>query len=310
MEFTEELRGVTPPLVTPFSGTEASDVDHGALADVVTHAVDGGVAGLFPNGTTGEFASLTAAERAAVVETTVAHAADRPVLAGVADTSLPAVLAHADRAADAGADAVVVTPPYFHAESGEGGNRAFLERVADGSPLPVFLYDIPSCTGNPLTAPTALSLAEHDNVVGLKDSSGDFTGFCRLLREAPAGFTLLQGFDSLLLASLRMGATGGVHALSNAAPAAFAELAELTGATPGDATVRAGAVRDGGDDRAETIHEAIGELFDACLDHGFAPATKAALRSRGILDDATVRAPLRAVDPKAVETPLETLTSL
>ena len=300
MDFTTELRGATPPLVTPFSGPDADTIDHAALADVVTHAVEGGAVGLFPNGTTGECASLTAAERAAVVETTVANADGRPVLAGVSDTALGDVLDHAERAADAGADAVVVTPPYYHAESGEGGNRAFLERVADASRLPVFLYDIPSCTGNPLSTETAVALADHPNVVGYKDSSGDLTGFLRLLRETPAEFVTLQGFDSLFLPSLLAGATGGVHALSNVIPEAFAELSRIIdddpGAAVGGPASRTSAVGDPGA-RATELHEAIGSLFDSCAAHGFAPATKAALAVREVIDSTAVRPPLSACAP-------------
>lgn len=289
MEFSETLAGVTPPLVTPFEGPNAESVDHDALADVVDHAVSGGVTGLFPNGTTGECASLTAAEREAIVETTVANATDQPVLAGVMDTALPDVLDHAERAASAGADAVVVTPPYFHAQNRTGGNLAFLEQVADESPLPVFLYDIPSCTGNPLATADVVALADHTNVVGMKDSSGEFTDFCRLLRNAPDDFVVLQGFDALLLPSLRMGADGGVHALANAVPDAF------------DAMFRAADADAVGDAaRADRIHGAISELFDACLDVGFAPATKAALVERGVLDHATVRPPLQSVEADAV----------
>ncbi|GAB7092065.1 dihydrodipicolinate synthase family protein [Halorubrum luteum] len=294
MELGSAVRGVTPPLVTPFDGPDGETVDHDALANVVTHAVEGGVAGLFPNGTTGEFASLTAAERAAVVETTVANAGGRPVLAGVADTAIPDVLAHTDRAADAGADAVVVTPPYFHAESGEGGNRRFLERIADDATLPVFVYDIPSCTGNPLSPETVVALADHSNVVGMKDSSGDFAGFCRLLRETPEEFVLLQGFDALLLPSLRMGATGGVHALSNVVPSAFAELSRLARTSEGESSAA----------RAEELHEGIGALFDACLEYGFAPATKTALCERDVIESARVRPPLKAAEPDAIAAPL------
>ncbi len=302
MDFATELRGATPPLVTPFTGPDADAVDHEALADVVTHAVDGGAVGLFPNGTTSECASLTAGERAAVVETTVANAEGRPVLAGVGDTALPDVLGHAERAASAGADAAVVTPPYYQAESGEGGNRVFLERVADDSPLPVFLYDIPSCTGNPLSTETALALADHPNVVGYKDSSGDFTGFCRLLREAPPEFVMLQGFDSLFLPSIRMGATGGVHALSNVIPEAFAELTRIVdGTADGDADPAA---------RATAVHETIGSLFDGCAEHGFAPATKAALQVRGVIEDPSVRPPLLEADPDAFREPIAHAESL
>lgn len=295
MNLTDRLHGVTPPLVTPFAD---GGIDHDALAAVVDHAVDGGVAGLFPNGTTGEFASLTDAERAAVVETTVAAApADVPVLAGVADTAIADVLDHADRAADRGADAVVVTPPYFHGPNGGpdaargDGLRTFLETVADAAPLPVLLYDIPSCTGTKIPTATALALADHPNVAGLKDSSGDFDGFCRLVREAPDDFLLLQGFDSLLYPSLQVGADGGVHALSNVVPEAFADLhaaATDSGPTRGEATDWAADARG--------LHEAIGVLFDACLDGGFAPATKAALVERDVIDDAAVRPPLARLD--------------
>ncbi|GAB6878717.1 hypothetical protein JCM17823_09910 [Halorubrum gandharaense] len=250
---------------------------------------------MFPNGTTGECASLTAAEREAVVKTTVANAGDRPVLAGIIDTALPDVVEHAERAASAGADAAVVTPPYFHAENRAGGNLAFLERVADESPLPVFVYDIPSCTGNPLAAADAVALADHPNVVGMKDSSGEFTDFCRVLRNTPDDFVVLQGFDALLLPSLRMGADGGVHALANAVPDAFDAMFRAAAADAGE-------VESGASDaaRADRIHDAISELFDACLDVGFAPATKAALVERGVLDHATVRPPLQAADADAV----------
>lgn len=296
MHLTERLRGVTPPLVTPFAD---GAVDHDALAAVVEHAVAGGVAGLFPNGTTGEFASLTDAERAAVVETTVAAApADVPVLAGVADTAVADVLAHADRAADAGADAVVVTPPYFHGPNGSpdasrgDGLRTFFETVADEAPLPVLLYDIPSCTGTEIPAATALALADHPNVAGLKDSSGDFDGFCRLVREAPDEFLLVQGFDSLLYPSLRVGADGGVHALANVVPEAFADLhAAATTVGPAAAEATGGTAEE-----AIALHEAVGALFDACLDGGFAPAAKAGLVVRGVIDDDAVRPPLTSLD--------------
>ncbi|WP_426961920.1 dihydrodipicolinate synthase family protein [Haloparvum alkalitolerans] len=307
MELTDRLRGVTPPLVTPFSN---GAVDHDALTAVVEHAVAGGVAGLFPNGTTGEFASLADAERAAVVETAVAAApADVPVLAGVADTAVADVLAHADRAADAGADAVVVTPPYFHGPNGGpeasrgDGLRSFFETVADEATLPVFLYDIPSCTGTAIPTPTALSLAEHPNVVGLKDSSGDFGSFCRLVREAPDDFLVLQGFDNLLYPSLRVGADGGVHALSNVAPEAFADLYAA-------ATAPEAPAENADGDRAVALHEAVGTLFDACLDGGFAPATKAALVDRGVLEDDAVRPPLSTLDDDGRRTVAAALSTL
>lgn len=276
--------------MTPFTGGSDGDVDHEALTAVVEHAVDGGVAGLFPNGTTGEFASLTADERAAVVETTVDAAPGVPVLAGVADTAVADVLAHADRAAAAGADAVVVTPPSFHGPNDDAGLARFFERVADGSPLPVFLYDIPSCTGTSIPAELVVELAEHPNVVGLKDSSGDFGGFARLLRETPEEFLLLQGFDNLLWPSLRLGADGGVNALANVVPAALSELSAAALDADGPPA-----------ERGAEVHEAISPLFEECLDLGFAPAAKAGLVARDVIDDPAVRPPLSTVEVGAVE---------
>lgn len=285
MNLTEALRGVTPPLVTPFAD---GAVDHDVLGRVVDHAVDGGVAGLFPNGTTGEFASLTAEERAAVVETTVAHADGRPVVAGVADTAVADVLAHATLAVEAGADALVVTPPYYHAATEPAGNETFLERIADEVSLPVLLYDIPSCTGNELAVDSVVRLAEHPNVIGMKDSTGDFTRFNSLLRETPDEFLLLQGFDAQLLPSLRVGADGGINALSNVVPEALSELYD-----------------EQDTERGKQVHESIGPLFDACLEAGFAAGTKAALVRRGVLDRAETRPPTTAVDPAVIEEPLE-----
>lgn len=285
MTLTDALRGVTPALVTPFAD---GDVDHDALGDVVDHTVDGGVAGLFPNGTTGEFASLTAAERAAVVETTVDHAEERPVVANAADTAVEDVLVHAGLAADAGADAVAVTPPYYHAAAEPAGNEAFLERIADDVSLPVVLYDIPSRTNNELAVESTLRLAEHPNVIGLKDSSGDFTRFTTLLRETPEEFLLLQGFDTQLLASLRLGADGGINAMANVVPSVMSELYDEKETEIG-----------------RRLHESIGPLFDACLEVGFAPGVKAALERRDVLRRADVRPPMTAADPASIEVPLD-----
>lgn len=277
MSLTSQLEGVTCPTVTPFRD---GDVDEDALADLVASLVDGGVDGLFPCGTTGEFASLTAAERARVFELTVDYAEGTPVLAGAGATSVAETLSHVEAAADAGADAAVVVPPYFHGANDPAGERAFFEAVGDEADLPLLLYNIPSCTGAPISPEVVASLTTHETYIGLKDSGGDLGYFLRLLRETPEEFLLLQGFDNLLLPSLRMGADGGVNALSNVLPELFAELYESAD-----------------DERADRIHErAIAPLFERCLDVGFAPGTKAALVETGVLPTDEVRPPLVPLD--------------
>ncbi|WP_312912147.1 dihydrodipicolinate synthase family protein [Natronosalvus caseinilyticus] len=277
MTFQQALEGVTCPIVTPFD--ESGSVDEESLGSLVDALLEGGIDGLFPCGTTGEFASLSPDEQRRVVEVTVERAdGEVPVLAGAAATSVVETVDYAEAAAEVGADVAVVVPPYFHSSNDPDGNRRFFETVADESPLPLVLYNIPSCTGQPIALETLEAIADHENVVGLKDSSGDFEYFLAAMRRTPEEFLCLQGFDTLLVPSLRMGADGGVNALSNVAPEAYAEVLE---------TAETG--------RGEALQASISGLFEACGTYGFAPATKAALGHRGWLPSDAVRPPLVAV---------------
>ncbi|WP_248515263.1 dihydrodipicolinate synthase family protein [Salinarchaeum laminariae] len=270
------LAGETPPLVTPFD--ENGAVDHDALAAVVDHVESGGVDGLFPCGTTGEFASLTAEEQTAVIETVVDASDDAPVVAGVSAPAIDDAVAKAEAAADAGADAVVSTPPYFHTSKDPAGVEAFFAAVADRSPLPLLLYNIPVYVGSSIDVTTVASLAGRDDVLAIKDSSGDLDYTLDLVRETPEDVLVLQGYDTLLLPGLRTGLDGGVNALANVVPEVF----ETILAEPQSETAR----------RAS---DAITPLFDACDDHGFASVSKAGLVHRGVIDSAAVRPPLTAV---------------
>ncbi|MFC6838079.1 dihydrodipicolinate synthase family protein [Halomarina ordinaria] len=282
-DVARRFEGAHCPLVTPFEGGE---VNHEALARLVDHVLGGGVDGLVPCGTTGEFASLDDAEYRAVIETTVDAAEGAPVMAGAAETSVPETLARIETAADAGADAALVTLPYFHGSNDPAGDAAFVRAVADDAALPVYLYNIPACVGRPIAPETVVTLADHDRVLGLKDSSGDFNYFSELLRRTPDRFQLFEGFDSHLVAGLVFGAAGGINALSNVIPEAFA------------ASTRA--VRSGDVATARRIHEErVAPLFQQCVAHGFAPATKTALRARGVLDGEEVRPPLVELDDDA-----------
>lgn len=277
------LSGVSCPLVTPFAD---GSIDDGALESLIDHLIDGGIDGLFPCGTTGEFASLAPEERRRVIEATVDRADRRvPVMAGAAATSVTETLEYLESAAAAGADAGVVTPPYFHTANDPAGNRRFFEAVADGSPLPLVLYNIPVCTGRPIEPDTVAAVAEHDAIVGLKDSGGDLDYFLTVMRKAPEGFSLVLGYDALLVPALRMGADGGINALANVVPETFAET-----------------VAAADDERGRELQqEAIAPLFESCMEYGFAPATKAALVHRGVIPSAEVRPPLEPVPPEAAD---------
>ncbi|PHQ40225.1 dihydrodipicolinate synthase family protein [Halorubrum persicum] len=273
---------VSPPIVTPFDATGAVDAD--VLANHVETLVDAGLDGMVPCGTTGEFASLTDEECRTVIETAVEAADGRvPVLAGAADTTVSGVRDRLRFAAETGADAGLVTLPYYHTSTDSDGQRAFFERVADDSPVPIYLYDIPLTVGERIDPEVVAELAAHESVVGLKDTSGDLSGLDGVIRRTPESFTVFQGVDAQLYPTVTLGADGGINALSQVIPEAFVALGE--------------ALRAGDDDRALALHrEAIAPLFARCADYGFAPATKVAAAHRGFIPDPAVRPPLTLPD--------------
>ncbi len=279
MTLTDALTGISCPMVTPFSGTEIDDDSLDALID---HLHSGGIDGLVPCGTTGEFASLTREERLHVIERAV-DGASVPVIAGAASPSVDGTNRLVADAAEAGADAALVTAPYFHTASEPEGNERFLESIADDTPIPLVLYNIPQCVGTRIEPETVATLAGHDSVVGLKDSSGDLEYLLAVVGETPEEFLVTQGYDSLLVPALRMGVDGGINALSNAVPETLAE-----------------AVSDPSGERGDDLHEAIAALFSAVAPHGFAPGTKAALGHRGVIESTAVRPPLAEADDPAV----------
>lgn len=215
-----QLRGTIPPMATPIH-SESGEIDHETLESYTEFLTDGGVHGLFPCGSTGEFTSLTAQQRRSVIDTVV-RSADVPVLAGCGDTSIGDVSEHVDAARDAGADAAVVVTPYY-LDVPQDGLQAYFEQIADRADLPVILYNIPSLTGHPISLDVATALAEHDNVIGLKDTSGDMSYHYKLIQRTPGDFDVLQGLTSLAVASLDIGSDGLVAGPANVFPEALVE---------------------------------------------------------------------------------------
>ena len=265
------------PIVTPMTEDGAVDLD--GLETLVEHLVSDGIDGLVPCGTTGEFSSLTDAERRSVIETTVGAADGRvPVMAGVGGTAVGDVRRHISEADAAGADSALVVAPYFGGQASADGNEAFFRAVVDDSPLPVYLYNIPQTAGQDLQVEAVVSLAEHESVEGIKDSSGDVTYFADVLRRTPDDFEVYQGWDAGFVPTLALGADGGINALSHVYTDWFRDAAD--------------AVAEGDLDRARTQQlEQIDPAFEFCRDHGFAPSVKAALAHRDVIESSTVRPP-------------------
>ncbi len=210
------LRGIIPPLITPMRD---GAVDMAALARLIDHVVDGGVHGIFVAGTTGEYSMLSDSQWSDLLNATVASARGRvPVLMGITRDSTAETVAAAEQAGEAGADIVVAnTPAYFGVNQSEVA--AHFERVADASPLPVMLYNIPQNTGNPIGYDTVMRLSDHPNIMGLKDSSGALEGLRYLKRRLGDGaFGVYLGTDVLGDVCIQLGLDGTVPSVANVVP--------------------------------------------------------------------------------------------
>jgi len=209
-----DFEGAIPPIVTPMD--DSGDIDISCLHEYVQFLEDGGVHGLFPCGSTGELASLTARERKRVVEAVV-ETASVPVLAGCGDTSSRTVIDQIDAAADCGADAAVVTSPYYMPTT-DASHRAFFEHVADNSSLPVFLYNIPALTGRNIKVDSVVAIADHDRIVGIKDTTGDLLRSRRLVTRTPEDFYVFHGVGTQFFSALDVGVDGLIGGTINVLP--------------------------------------------------------------------------------------------
>ncbi|MEU4994794.1 dihydrodipicolinate synthase family protein [Streptomyces sp. NPDC021622] len=227
MTIPTPLTGVIPPVCTPL--TPDREVDTSSLVRLVDHLVTGGVDGLFVLGSTSEVAFLTDRQRRKVIDTVVGHAGGQlPVLAGVIDTATPRVLDHVRSVTDAGADAVVVTAPFYTRTHPAEIARHF-RLIAAGSTVPVFAYDLPVAVHSKLGAELVLGLAAEGVLAGLKDSSGDEGAFREVIlgartRGDVSGFSVLTGSETTVDAALSMGADGVVPGLGNVDPGGYARL--------------------------------------------------------------------------------------
>jgi 4-hydroxy-tetrahydrodipicolinate synthase len=226
MTLTNQLRGIIPPLITPLNSDFSLDTQ--SLAKVIDHVIKGGVHGIFILGTTGEFTSLTRETKVDLIQETVKLVADRiPVLVGITDCAFEESLNLAKIATESGAAAVVATTP-FYMNIGQKELLNYFEKLADSVDLPLFLYNMPGNTHKHIDPATAAKLANHPNIIGLKDSSGNletFQAYRNALKEFPS-FSLLVGPEEILANTLEMGGNGGVNGGANLFPKLYVELFE------------------------------------------------------------------------------------
>jgi len=274
--FSSPLRGIVPPLVTPLLPDGSLDV--AAVPRIVEHVVQGGVSGLFILGTTGEGPCHHRPVQEAMIRATTRAAAGRiPVLVGITACALQDSRALAQVAADAGADAVVLAPPFYLPATGPDMRR-HVERVLDGLPLPLFLYNMPSLVKTPIALDLLRWAVDQPAIVGFKDSGGDFGYFHKVVQvtRSRPGFTVYIGPEELVGDAVLFGAHGGVSGGAQVFPALYVALCRAAAA--GDLTL----TRSLNDIVQRVSREIYGVSgYAASVIRGI----KSALRARNLCDD-------------------------
>jgi 2-dehydro-3-deoxy-D-pentonate aldolase len=283
--------GLMPAMVTPFD--ERGEVDLGATEAVIERFIEAGVSGISPLGSTGEASHLTADERKRFAEEIVRIVGGRvPLVVGVGATGTRETVELARHAEEVGTDAVLVVSPFYW-KVGEEGLFQHFATVAESVDIPVVIYNLPMLTGIDLSPSLIGSLAgEYPNVVGIKDTVTEYNHVVGVLQEvkpARPDFSVLCGWEDLILPSLLAGADGSICAFANVAPELFVGLIEA--AQSGDLT------------RAAELHRRVLNLVILGA-HSDPPmgAIKLAMRRLGVPISPTVRGPaLPATDEEGVE---------
>jgi 4-hydroxy-2-oxoglutarate aldolase len=280
-----KLRGILLPCTTPFAqGGHA--VDARALGDNIARWNETGIGGYIILGSTGERVHLDEGETLEVVDAARAHVPEHlAFVVGVGQHGTRGSIAEARRAAASGADAVlVITPHFYRAQMTPAALADYYEAIADDAPVPVVLYNIPQNTGLALSPETIARLSKHENIVGIKDSSGDMVNFVEMLRLASDEFAVLTGHASLLYAALSAGAQGAILAAGCVAPEVAVEIAR--------------SVERGEHDEALKLQQKFTPLARAVTTRSGIGGLKYALDLRGYAGG-EVRAPLSMPDEAA-----------
>jgi 4-hydroxy-tetrahydrodipicolinate synthase len=221
------LTGIIPPMITPLRGRDELDV--AGLGRLIEHILGGGVNGLFILGTTGEGPGLSYRLRRELIERVCKQVNHRvPVLVGITDTAFVESVNVARCAADSGAEAVVVAPPYYLPEA-QPELQEYLDHLVAELPLPLFIYNMPALTKVHFELETVRRAMDEPKIIGLKDSSGDldyFKAAADLIKKSRPDWPLLIGPEEKLLRALQAGGHGGVSGGANLFPKLYVKVVE------------------------------------------------------------------------------------
>ena len=284
------LKGCGTALFTPFRDGK---VDEAAMAATVRRQVEAGIHFLVPLGTTGETPCLSVAERQRVLEITRENAPGKTLLVGGGTNSLTATLE--SMAQLPGADAYLIVVPYY-TKPNQTGLYEYYKAVAGSTDKPIVIYNVPSRTGDNITAETTLRLAEEiPNIVAIKEASGNYKQISEIIRCKPEGFSVLSGNDDETLSLMATGADGVVSVASNVAPKEMVALVE--------------ALQQDDMGKARELHYRLMPLFKHLFIEPNPIPGKAAMARLGLIEN-ELRLPLVPASPKTEELIAKTLDEL
>ena len=289
------MRGCATALVTPFKADGA--IDEERMRALIDRQINGGVKLLVPCGTTGESATMTEDEDARVINLTIDVARGRAkVIAGAGSNSTAAAIEYSKRFQAAGANAVLQVAPWYNKPTQEGlyaHFRAIAEAVPD---MPIMLYNVPGRTSSNIAAQTTLRLARDcENIVAIKEASGNLTQIMEILRERPKGFAVLSGDDAMTLPLIALGAEGIVSVASNEVPDLMSRMTNLA--------------LDRKWDEARELHYRLLPLMEVNFIESSPGPVKAAMATMGLLEE-NFRLPLVPITEKGRARVREVLSEL
>lgn len=277
--------GAGVALVTPFASDGSIDFD--ALGRLITFQIDEGMDYLVSLGTTGETATLNAAERNAVWQFTTETVAGRvPLVAGIGGNNTAEIVSQLIAFNHPGYQAILSVSPYYNKPTQEGIYQHY-KALSQASPLPLILYNVPGRTGSNMEAGTTLRLArDFSNIVAVKEASGNFDQISKLLRDKSAEFLVISGDDPATLPMMALGAVGVISVVGNQFPKAVSDLVKLCAS--------------GRFEQAQKLHSSLLRITELCFVEGNPAGVKQALELSGICG-ATVRLPLTTVSQLTVD---------
>ena len=274
--------GTGVAVITPFH--KYGTIDFNSLERVINHIIDGGVEFVLALGTTSEAPTLSKDEKNAVINF-FTEIVDRrvPIMLGLGGNNTQDVINSIKSSSFEGIDAILSVAPYYN-KPGQKGLYYHFKSIANASPVPVFLYNVPSRTNSNITAETTLKLAEDViNIIGIKEASGDLTQIMNIIRHKPKDFIVLSGDDAITLPLLSIGAEGVISVVANAYPREFSEMVRLG--------------RKGDFEKACVPHYQLLEIIEYLFKDGNPGGIKAVMEIMGICQN-NLRLPLVKVNKR------------